>query len=86
MRRFDTARETPAHDFLKMVLDAGERSGMMPNEMNTTIANILTTNSPLLNLNAGQTLAILALAGLGAFYAGRLTVRVIRFFNGLRAS
>lgn len=59
----------------------------MPSEMNTTtIANILTTNSPLLNLNAGQTLAILALAGLGAFYAGRLTVRAVRFFNGLRAA
>ena len=60
---------------------------MMLSEMNTTtIANILTTNSPLLNLNAGQTLAILALVGLGSFYAGRLTVRAIRLFNGPRAS
>ena len=36
--------------------------------MNTTItiANILTTNSPLLNLSAVQTAVILALAGLGS--------------------
>jgi hypothetical protein len=52
---------------------------MIP-EMNTTntIANILTTNSPLPNLSAVQTAIILALAGLGAIYAGRLTMRVAR--------
>jgi hypothetical protein len=46
-------------------------------EMNTsiTIANILTTNSPLLNLSAAQTAIVIALAGLGAYYAGRLTVQ-----------
>lgn len=81
MRRFGTARRVSAHDFLKIALDVGGGSGMMPNEMNTvTIANILTTNSPLLNLSAAQTAAVIALTGLGAFYAGRLTVRAIRFF------
>lgn len=46
-------------------------------EMNIpiTIANILTTNSPLRNLSAGQTFVVIALAGLGAYYAGRLTVQ-----------
>lgn len=58
----------------------------MHSEMNTIIANILTTNSPLLGLSAVQTAAVIALAGLGAFYAGRLTVRTVRLFNGPRAS
>jgi hypothetical protein len=45
---------------------------------NTTIANLLTTNSPLLNLSAAQTAVVLALVGLGAYYAGRLTTRAAR--------
>lgn len=45
---------------------------------NSTIANLLTTNSPLLNLSAAQTAVVLALVGLGAYYAGRLTTRAAR--------
>lgn len=49
--------------------------------MNTTItiANLLTTNSPLLNLSAVQTAVVLALVGLGAYYAGKLAVRFVRW-------
>lgn len=45
---------------------------------NTTIANLLTTNSPLLNLSAAQTAVVLLLVGLGAYYAGRLAMRGAR--------
>lgn len=79
MRHSGTARETPAHDFLKIALDGRAESDRMLSEMNTTIANILTTNSPLLNLSAGQTAIVLLLVGLGAYYAGRLTARAARW-------
>jgi len=48
--------------------------------MNTTItiANILTTNSPLLNLSAAQTAVVILLACVGAFYAGKLTGRLTK--------
>lgn len=67
-----------AHDFLKMVLDADEESARILSEMNT-MTTFLTTNSPLLGLNASQTALIIALASLGAFYAGKLTVRAARW-------
>lgn len=60
-------------------LDGGPKSCRMISEMNnTTIANFLTTNSPLLNLSAVQTAIVLLLVGLGAYYAGRLTTRAAR--------
>ena len=49
------------------------------NITNITTANILTTNSPLLNLGAVQTAVVIATALLGAFYAGRLTMRLVRW-------
>lgn len=57
----------------------------MPSEMNTITA-FLTIKFSLSNLGETETAAIIALAGLGAFYAGRLTCRAIFFLNGLRAS
>lgn len=64
---------------LQISLDGGPKSCRLIIEMNnTTIANLLTTNSPLLNLSAAQTAVVLALVGLGAYYAGRLTTRAAR--------
>lgn len=45
----------------------------------TTITNLLTINSPLLGLSAAQTAIVLLFAGLGAFYAGRLTGRLTKW-------
>ena len=61
-------------------LDGGPKSCRLIYEMNNTIiiANVLTTNSPLLNLSAVQTAIVLLLVGLGSFYLGRLTTRGVR--------
>ena len=64
------------------MVDLGWEQGRITYEMNitnTTIANILTTNSPLLNLGAAQTAVVIAATLLGAFYAGRLTMRLARW-------
>lgn len=49
------------------------------NTIVTAITNILTVNSPLLNLSAGQTALVIGLVFFGAFYAGRLTARAARW-------
>lgn len=90
MRHSGTARETPVRDFLKTSLDAGQRSGRMMGEMNTNITTVATTtitntNALLSNLSGAEAALTIGLAALGAYYAGRLTVRAIRFFYGPRA-
>lgn len=44
-----------------------------------TVTNFLTTNSPLLNLSAAQTAVVIVATFLGAFYAGKLAVRFVRW-------
>lgn len=64
------------------MVDLGGEQDRITHEMNITnitIANILTTNSPLLNLSATQTAVVIVATFLGAFYAGKLAVRFVRW-------